>query len=393
MNFFFISEHYEPRIGGVTTYIRETCKALAKLGHNVTLAVPGEQAVNTITERESYGFLVLEFGSGIELTKAISSNVRVRFTKDIHNYLIEENQLKRFDVVHNLFGLYLMQYLDLSGMKNAGKPVGVTVHNIPPEECGVSWKGDDWNSYYKDIIRKELVRFVNKRRIQKQDYDYYVVPSRMVKDKLSKYITSRPIHVIGHGGAAKAYIEEPNNSKIQLLTVAGFVPHKNQHFIPEAANKIRAAGVEIEWNVVGPNKHSKYVDYIQNQIKKWNVKDDVKFHFSVSYEMLVKFYQNADLYVQMSSEEGFCITTLDASFYGIPIIGTRAGAIPEIIENSSVLVVDTNVDAIADGIIEFIKDKDFKNKNSNRKKRIEKVTQIYSWKESAKKMVMLYTSK
>ena len=42
MELFFCSEQYEPRVGGVTTYINETCTALVKLGHSVTLVVPGE---------------------------------------------------------------------------------------------------------------------------------------------------------------------------------------------------------------------------------------------------------------------------------------------------------------------------------------------------------------
>ena len=60
--------------------------------------------------------------------------------------------------------------------------------------------------------------------------------------------------------------------------------------------------------MVGPNKLDRYVDSVRKSIIKFKLEDRVFLNFSVSDNKLKSLYESANIYVQPSSEEGFCFT-------------------------------------------------------------------------------------
>ena len=111
MNFFFCSEHYEPRIGGVTTYINQTCKALVKLGHQVSLGVPGELNLGSISIKESInGFKVIDLTNK---SMATSGNYRkYRNTEDGRKYVHTVNPKTGFATESNLLSASVIGNVD-----------------------------------------------------------------------------------------------------------------------------------------------------------------------------------------------------------------------------------------------------------------------------------------
>ena len=72
------------------------------------------------------------------------------------------------------------------------------------------------------------------------------------------------------------------------------------------------------------------------------------------------FYKAADLYVMCSIAEGLGTAVLDALALGKPVVATRAGGLPEIIEDGKTgrLVAPADPRALAEGIIELLTDSD-----------------------------------
>lgn len=73
-----------------------------------------------------------------------------------------------------------------------------------------------------------------------------------------------------------------------------------------------------------------------------------------SLDELVGYYQNADLYLNLSVEETMGLTTVEAMACGTPCIVYDKTAVPEIVdENSGIVVEASNIDELVHTIESF----------------------------------------
>ena len=73
-------------------------------------------------------------------------------------------------------------------------------------------------------------------------------------------------------------------------------------------------------------------------------------------EDVEEYYSAADIGVVTSDSESFCLSILEAMFYGCPSVSTRVGGIPEVIQSDTtgLLVAPGNAEALAEGLRELI---------------------------------------
>ena len=386
MNILYISEHYLPKISGTVTYVEKILEnviiADTQKNNNITFIYPAEK--DEVYLKDGVKMVAIKCECDILIFPAA---YRYEFVEKINRYISEN--INNIDLVHVLFGLFITEKLDLQLLKKHNIKSVVTVHNIPPQECSVSWKGDVFHRYLFDNFRKELVRIVNKRRLKKNLFDLYIVPSKPVADLLRKVLPIADIETLGHGIDVKstfADTKENLSDKIKILTVGGFVPHKNQAIIPNIAKLLKQNRLDFEWKIVGPVRNSRYVSFINDKIEKYNLSDSVKVYHDVDSTTLDMFYKNADIYVQPSLEEGFCITVLDAALYGLPIVGCYAGEISNIIEKTSGCLVKPNASIIAETIRNMAKSKNTVAKEMNRTDLLD----TYNWQTVTNKLFTLY---
>jgi glycosyltransferase involved in cell wall biosynthesis len=68
-------------------------------------------------------------------------------------------------------------------------------------------------------------------------------------------------------------------------------------------------------------------------------------------EQLARYLLDADCIVVPSLTEGFGLTTAEACALGIPVVASRAGAIPEVVSGYHVLIEPGSSDALAEGVV------------------------------------------
>lgn len=344
MNALLLSEHYFPKIGGTVSYVENTAVTLSKKLAKVYLLTPAVGEIGKIVEEEhiSSPLILLKLGVKSNGELKFDAEERKAYCNYVKGNVLSLSQNYRLDIVHVLFGLFISEVLDTEALRECGVRTINTIHNIPPQECSTSWRGDSVLYFFKDAVRKQIVRFINRKRIQKNNFDVYIVPSEEVKKNLVKYLKNSLIKVISHGGAEVSMLpnKEYSSLPIRLLTVGGFVPHKNQHLIVEVARYLLNNGVDFRWDVVGPVRNKRYYEYFQKELKKNELEKIVIPSHNLPKEALSDLYQSADLYLQLSSEEGFCMTVLDAVSYRLPVIATPVGAIPEMMEMVDGVLID-----------------------------------------------------
>lgn len=87
------------------------------------------------------------------------------------------------------------------------------------------------------------------------------------------------------------------------------------------------------------------------------IADAVTLAGRVTDDDLVRHYQASDLFIlPTAAMEGFGISTVEALSTNLPVVGTPAGATPEILRaiDEALLTRDTSADAIADAVTAWL---------------------------------------
>jgi len=394
MKLLAISEHYYPRVGGTVNYVHETLCALADLGVEAELVVPGPEPRGWRPDGmapQPYKLSWLE--AGYPERGDPTREQRYDFCRQV-NALVAGRVAgaDRPDILHVLFGLFVMEVLDTGRLRRAGLPCIATVHNVPPMECRQIAHDAPLPARMREALRLQMVGFKNRARLKKHRYDGYVVPSGQVRDLLAPVIQADVV-VIVHGTTTdlQAIMHPPETRRpkglVRLLTAGGYAPHKRQHIIPETAERLRAAGVEFRWDVVGPSgRVAGYHALVAADAAQRGVADWVHLHESVSFADLGGLYDRANLYVQPSVEEGFCLTALDAAAAGLPVIASRAGALPDIAQASGGALAPSAPQALADAIADFVTQDLWRDAGAQ----AAQVRQAFSWAKAATQLLTHY---
>lgn len=395
MKIIYISEQYIPVTSGITTYVKNIVERINLTNHEIELVVPGIHSEGEIQTSYINNLKIVSIGVGCNFKQDFIRSKRLNFCSNINLYLYDKYNKIQIDVIHILFGPYLIKEIDAKYMKTQKTKLFVSVHNLPPYECSVSWKEDNIFRYVKDSLRKIGVKYVNKNRITKHSFDGYFVMSSVVEKLLGEYVDKSKITVTHLGGRDRIKARSIKNNMLigscfNILTVGGIVIHKNQHLLPEIAVLLRDKGVNFQWRIIGPIRNLRYFNFIKDKIKAYDLTQIMTIENDVPFEVLDKAYTKSHIYVQPSSEEGFCMTTLDAGIYGIPIVGTNAGAIKAIVENSKGILVEPNIKDIFNAVLNICSNY---NLYKSDKRIIDNLVKSFNWSDNVDKLLHKYKSK
>jgi glycosyltransferase involved in cell wall biosynthesis len=357
-----LTEQYLPRITGTVTHVEHLSRALATRGHDVILAVPYKNEEVT----EEIQISDISFGRKLIRVPVKRTNSETSDRDERENYIAvcKEKMSEwitgfRPDLIHVMFGHYLH-----AALKGAVKTPKIwTCHNVPPQEYIMP---ANEKSYFGRVINRlycSLVRFKHRRMILSYPYDKVIAVSDATAHILWKDIGlfSEKIVVVPNGirnieTFASAEKLPESDRPIQLLTVGGMKRHKGIHHLPRVAHNLREAGLNFTWRLVGHISNSNYVEAIKKELLLFGVSNRVIWMGEIDESQLDKEYQNSHFYVHMATQEGFCLTVLEALATGVPVVGTRVGAIPEMIQYGSGIVVEPNAESIGAGIIKALND-------------------------------------
>jgi glycosyltransferase involved in cell wall biosynthesis len=146
---------------------------------------------------------------------------------------------------------------------------------------------------------------------------------------------------------AREYLKVSDPFKIIYL--ANLIPHKRHIDLIEVCAKLKAQGMSLEVHFAGDG-------FIKEKLKlsarDLGVDDIVKFHGHISEKKdIFNLLDKSDLFIMPSASEGVPRAALEAMARGLPVLGSEAGAIPEIVRETEVFRVGD-----IDGLMQLIKD-------------------------------------
>lgn len=140
--------------------------------------------------------------------------------------------------------------------------------------------------------------------------------------------------------------------RFQIITIGRLTRQKGPDMAVHLANRLKESGFSFEWHFVGGGE---MYDELVRMIKKFGLEQ--VFYLEGEQLNPYRFLPNADLYVQPSRHEGYCLTIQEAKIMGLPIVCTDfAGADEQIIDGKTGVIVDMDEDALFHAIVKSILD-------------------------------------
>jgi glycosyltransferase involved in cell wall biosynthesis len=213
--------------------------------------------------------------------------------------------------------------LILPNRKKQSYPVVSLVHHLRSSELRPAWQ----NSIFRFVEQKYLQSvdgFIFNSKTTKQ-----TVLNLIHKDKPS-VLAYPPVDEFGAPISQHDIRERAINDDFRILFLGNVIYRKGLHTLLEAVKSLDA---KVHVDVVGSlTSEPAYVSLIQEIIEKNQLSSCVSLHGTVEHESLIEKFKPAHVLVVPSSYEGFGIVYLEGMCFGLPAIGTTAGAAGEIIE-------------------------------------------------------------
>lgn len=135
-----------------------------------------------------------------------------------------------------------------------------------------------------------------------------------------------------------------SNTK-NILFVGRFAPNKGHIYL---LNTIKYYTILYDTNIIlhlvgsFSQNSMNYLHTLYNYIRTYDIKQNVKFYFNISFNQLHTLYNNVDVFLLLSEHEGFCVPILEAQWHGCPVLAYGSTAIKDTIGDNQ-LVFD-NID-------------------------------------------------
>jgi len=299
--------------GGVPTETRDLVAGLHRLGHQVALAcdvpLPGAEVA-----RHFAIALPVDRASAEQLRSAIEA-----FQPDFVHVLCMGAR-----------GLVALLPV-LRSQRWA-----LTVHSLPPAEQKLRlWHGNEGVHYFMRAIRFLPNSLGWRWLFRRGRIPRVIVHSRFVHDMVARFgfpderVTIVPLafHAKPDGMPARRVSSPSRADAPRLVTVGGIAHTKGQHDVVKALPHLVTRYPRLSYQVIGEIRDPVYVAWLERLVRELGVANHVSITPDLPHDDKVEALAAADVYVQPSHEEGFCLAYAEAAAGVDRLVGADAGAI------------------------------------------------------------------
>jgi glycosyltransferase involved in cell wall biosynthesis len=177
-----------------------------------------------------------------------------------------------------------------------------------------------------------------------------------------------------------------------VLYLSGFDPRKNVETALQVYTWAQdAIGPTHPLVVAGrlPEAGKRFFVDPREIARRIEVEDALRFIGEVDEEDIVALYQGATALLYPSRYEGFGLPALEALACGVPVVGSNAASIPEVVGDAGVLVDPDDARAMAGALIAVVTDASLRGALSERAL---KQAARFSWDETTRQTIEAYES-
>ncbi|MBL7159784.1 glycosyltransferase [Candidatus Microgenomates bacterium] len=383
MKIAYFTDLFLPKIDGVAVSVANFSRELGERGHQVIIFAPKQQEKLSFKEPNVEVFFLssislpaypdLRLGTGI-LSKTFEKVKK--FNPDIFHFQIP--------LTIGTQGVILAKILD--------RPLVGTFHAFLTEK-----------EYLKFIKIKKAVGPLQELFLSFQKFyygacDVAITPCySLKKDLLKAGFNKKPIKVIPSGMNLKKAVCLSEKEALKLKEKMGLRHKVVLHFGRLSGEKsvdivLKSAKLVIEEDhqtsflIIGDGPILKDLKAL---VKKLRISDKIKFTGAIQHDKLLSsgILSIADVFVTASKMESQGMVVIEAMATGLPIIGARKAALPEVIGSAGLLVKPDNPQDLAEKTLRVLTDE--KLKAEMRKSSLKRAKE-FSIEKSTDKLLELY---
>ena len=211
---------------------------------------------------------------------------------------------------------------------------------------------------------------------------------------------------------ASAGKTEPQKKSKRLLFVGRISPEKGLHVLIDAFKIVKASDPSVHLDVVGPEWvcppemlvnldrdgklgslreffNGSYKSKLQQRLPA-GMKNDVAFVGSAPHSRVMEYYRGCDMLVNASLSDASAMPLAEAMGCQVPIIATRVGGTPEIVQDgkTGLLVQPDDTRGLANAILKLCGDRKLRLDMGSAGRR--RAMELFSWDKIANDMLRKY---
>lgn len=224
----------------------------------------------------------------------------------------------------------------------------------------IAWIHTDYSTLSVDVVSelKMWGKYDNIISISDNVTESFLKIFPTLKDKIVMIENIMPMKYMQELADAFSAEEEMPNKGIRLLTIGRFCYPKRMDEIPQICMRIRAAGTDAKWYLIGFGGDE---SLIRQRIAEAGAEDYVII--LGKKENPYPYIKACDIYIQPSRYEGKSVAVREAQILNKPVIITNyATAASQLNDGVDGVIIQMDINACADGIIKVIKNKELQEK-------------------------------
>ncbi len=348
-----LTPNYLPSIGGVEINMHEINKRLVKDGFEVEVITQKEPDAPDYEVKEG---IVVHRVPAFEPFK-----MRYRLGRFMPTMIPKMHQVN-FDVLH----AHAYGYFPLWASMFSNKPTVITTHSDPTAKIYPLFDG------LRSIPLRSCDRLIATTNMEKN----HLILRGAKKDRIT---------VIPNGVTlppTKAPVR--NFGKVILCLARLDIAHKGQDILLQAMPKVISKVSDAKLWIVGEGRDARKLEKLAKELKLEGI---VEFKGRILDTAKPFYIQNSQMLCISPRTESFGVVYLEAMAYGLPIVTTNVGGIPEVVGDSAVLVPPNDPSALADALIRVSTDKQLA--EELREKSLERVKR-FDWDKIVEKYEKMY---
>jgi glycosyltransferase involved in cell wall biosynthesis len=164
--------------------------------------------------------------------------------------------------------------------------------------------------------------------------DGVVACSDALRRDVLRFVPQASVVTIHNGadiGLFNGVVRPPSTSIRRILHVGKFEHKKSQDVILRSFKRLLETYPDCSLVLIGSS--GPLLEQTRALVEDLGLQKQVEMHVNVPHDQLPEFMGRADLFILPSRSEPFGIVLLEAGAAGLPVVATRVGGIPELLEH------------------------------------------------------------